>query len=101
MATNFDLKFSNSFYDDFSNIISYIQNELGNVIAAENLIEKVDAEINKRLKNPRNFQVFLTPNKHEYYRIYINNFVIFYTVHDTDMVVRRMIYYRRNFDELL
>ena len=101
MATNFDLKFSDSFYKDFYNILSYIQNELGNAIAAENLIEKVDEEINKRLNNPKDFQIFLTPNQNEYYRIYINNFIIFYTVTNTDMVVRRIVYYKRNFDELL
>lgn len=101
MATNFDLKFSNTFYQDFSNIISYIQNELKNVIAAENLIKKVDIEINKRLKNPNNFQVFLTPNKNKYYRIYINNYVILYTINNDTMVVRRMYYHKRNFEELL
>lgn len=50
MTTNFDLQFSNSFYKDFADIISYIQIELKNTVAAENLIEKVDVEINKRLK---------------------------------------------------
>ena len=100
MATNFDLKFSNSFYLDFSDIISYIQNELKNIVAAENLIEKVDIAINKRLKNPKDFQVFLTPHHNEYYKIYINNYVIFYTVKDTTMIVRRMIYSKRNNDEL-
>lgn len=100
MATNFDLKFSNTFYQDFSNILSYIQNELENIIAAENLIEKVDTEINKRLKNPMDFQVFFTPNQNEYYRIYINNYVIFYTISNNTMIVRRMFYHKRNFDEL-
>ena len=101
MTTNFDLRFSDNFYKDFSNIISYIKNELGNTIAAENLIEKVDIEINKRLSNPQDFQVFLTPNQNKYYRIYINNFIILYTVTNTDMIVRRIIYYKRNLDELL
>ena len=101
MATNFDLKFSNSFYQEFSDIISYIQYELGNVIAAKNLIEKVDAEINKRLENPMDFQVFYTPNHNKYYRIYINNYVILYTITNSTMIVRRMFYYRRNIDELL
>lgn len=101
MTTNFDLQFSNSFYKDFADIISYIQIELKNTVAAENLIEKVDVEINKRLKNLKNFQVFFTPNHNEYYRIYINNYVIFYTIKDKTMTVRRMIYYKRNYDELL
>lgn len=101
MATNFDLKFSNSFYQDFSSIISYIQNELRNTIAAENLVEKIDTEINKRLKNPKNHQLFLTPNNNKYYRIYVNNYIIFYTVTDNSMIVRRIIYFKRNLDELL
>ena len=74
--------------------LNIIQNELKNTIAAENLIEKVDTEINARLKNPKDFQVFLTPNNNEYYRIYINNYVIFYTIHNNTMVVRRMFYFR-------
>lgn len=101
MTTDFELQFSNSFYTDFADIISYIQIELKNTVAAENLIEKVDIEINKRLKNPKDFQVFFTPNNNEYYRIYINNYVIFYTIKDKTMTVRRMIYYKRNYDELL
>lgn len=100
MTTNFDLKFSNSFYQDLSSIISYIQNELKNTVAAENLIELIDSEIKKRLNNPKNFQVFLTPNNNEYYRIYVNNYVILYTITNSTMVVRRLLYYKRNIDKL-
>ena len=101
MATNFDLKFSNSFYQDFSNIVLYIQNELKNTLAAENLIEKVDIEINKRTTDPTIYQGFLTPNNNKYYKIYINNFIIIYTITKSTITIRRMIYNRRNLDELL
>ena len=56
----YKLKYSPSFYNDFNNIIVYIKCELKNVIAADNLINKVEKEILHRLKNPSGYESFKT-----------------------------------------
>ena len=39
--------------------------------------------------------------KNTYYRIYVKNYTIFYTIKDNAMEVRRILSSRRNFDKLI
>ena len=39
--------------------------------------------------------------KYDWYRIYIGNFTIFYTVRNTIMEITHIIYSARNFDDLI
>lgn len=101
MTNRFEVRYSPTFYNDFERIILYIKYELKNVIAANNLLNKVEKEINHRLENPLGYEKYKTKAGNIYYRIYIKNYIIFYTVSDNTMVVRRMIYKKRNLEELL
>lgn len=101
MKNKYILKYSPEFYADINNIVIYIKYKLKNNIAAKNLISKVEKDIDKRSKNPESYEKYKTNANNIYYRIYINNYTIFYTVYQNVMEVRRIIYGRRNMEELV
>lgn len=101
MKNNFTLKYSLAFYEDFEKIISYIKDELENYIAANNLIDSVEKEIVNRLKNPLGYEKYITKAGNIYYRIYVKNYMIFYTVTNNVMEVRRITYSKRNLKKLI
>lgn len=101
MTDKYKLKYSIAFYNDFEEIISYIKYELKNEIAAMNLINKVERAIIRRIKNPMGYEKYKTRAGNVYYKIYINNFAIFYTMNENIMEVRRMIYNKRDITKLI
>ena len=84
-------------------IIDYIKNKLENVIAASNLLDEIYEEISKRAYNPHDYEKYKSNRnrKIEYYKIYVKNYVIFYVVRDNIMEVRRILYKKRNFYNLM
>ena len=96
MKNSFELIYSPEFYKDLNVIINYIKYELKNIIAANNLIDKVEKEINNRMKNPLNFEKYKTKSGNTYYRLYVNNYIIFYTVFEDKITIRRIIYKKRD-----
>lgn len=101
MDNNFGLQYSPEFLNDFDNIIQFIKYDLNNVIATNHLLLKVEKAIKNRLKNPLGYEKYKTNGGNIYYTIYINHFIIFYTVNENIMNVRRMVYYKRNIDEII
>ena len=101
MKNNFSLKYSVKFYEEFDEIISYIKDELKNVIAANNLMDTVEREINNRFHNPLGYKKYYTNAGNIYYRIYIKNYIVFYTVTDNVMEVRRITYSKRDLEKLM
>lgn len=91
------------FEKDLIEITDYIINVLKNPGAAHRLIDDVESAILKRLEMPLAFAPYksLKLRKYEYYRISVRKFSIFYVVIDDIMEVRRIIYSRRNIDDLL
>lgn len=101
MENSFTLKYSLTFYEDFEKIISYIRDDLENYIAANNLIDTVEKEIYNRLLNPLGYEKYITKAGNVYYRIYVKNYIIFYTVTNTVMEIRRITYSKRNVKNLI
>ena len=106
--SNYVLRFLPQFSDDLNRVVLYISNTLRNIDAANSLIKDVAAAIAKRLNNnPESFEKF--PSKKQrlypYYRIYVENYVIYYVVIHTKsesiMEVRRFLHKRQNCDALL
>ena len=97
------IKYSNTFINQFTSILSYIKNNLKNKIAADNFYKEVIKEIEIRSNNPESFEVYKSSKKRKrkYYRIYVKNYTIFYVVIGNKMEVRRIIYSRRNFINLI
>ena len=67
------------------------------------LVDDVERAILERVKNPLSFEPYRSSKKrlHPYYRIYVQNYVIYYVVIDDVMEVRRFMYGARDTDNLL
>ena len=100
---NFALRYSPLFYEDLDKITDYLLHELKNELVAKALITKTEAAIKKRLDSPLDTAQYNSINTrpHAYRRIVVHNYLIFYVVIDDTMVVRRMLYGRRDLDRII
>ena len=99
----YELRFTALFYQDLIDAVNYIEHTLKNPAAADNLIEKTEKEISKRLDHPLSFQPYplKKERRYPYYAIPVGNYLVFYVVIDDVMEVRRFIYARRNVNSVL
>lgn len=97
------VKYTETFIKQFNNILKYFIYKLQNKIAAENFYNDVIKEIEKRSECPESFEKYNSKykRKNTYYRIYVKNYIIFYTVREDTMEIRRILCDRRNFDKLV
>ena len=100
---NFELRYSPLFYEDLDNITDYLLFELKNNLAAKTLVNNAEAAIKKRLSNPLSVAPYqsLGSRPYPYRRILVGNYLIFYVVIDNVMIIRRMLYGRRDLDRIL
>jgi len=100
---NFELRYSPLFYDDLDKITHYILFDLKNKIATKTFIHDVETAIKKRLEDPLHAAIYpsMRQRKHEYRRILVGNYLIFYVVIGRAMIVRRLLYGRRDLDRIL
>lgn len=103
MEKKYKIKYLPLFYNDLDQITYYIMYKLNNEIAANNFVDELENEINKRAYNPDAFEKYISAKKRQYtyYKIYVKNYIVFYTVNDDTIEVRRILYSRRNFDKLI
>ena len=99
----YQLKYLPLFEQDLMGTANYIANVLQNRDAAIRLIDDVEKAILERAQSPLAFQPYPSKKKRKevYYRIYVRNYVIYYTVIDEVMEVRRLLYGARNTDRYL
>ena len=102
------LRYLPLFVDDVKNIALYIRDNLANPYAANNLLDSIESAILDRLPICESFEIYNSTRdrRYPYYRIYVNNFIIFYVVIDDEgpskiMEVRRCLYSRRDMSGLL
>lgn len=97
------LRFLPLFSEDLIEITTYITSNLQNPEAANRLVNEIEDAIDKRLENPLIFAPYNSrkPRINPYYRIYVKNYTIFYVVIDDIMEVRRILYSKRDFDNIL
>lgn len=103
VKNKYAIKYSDTFVKQFNNILRYFIYKLQNKIAAENFYDEVIKEIETRREYSESFEKYNSRRKRKntYYRIYVKNYTIFYTVRDNVMEVRRILSSRRNFDKLI
>lgn len=67
------------------------------------LINKLEEAILERLYCPLAFEPYPSKRirKYSYYRIYVDNFTIYYVVIDNVMEVRRVLYNGRDIDRII
>ncbi len=91
------------FEQDLLEIVNYISHELYNPEAAESFLDNVENAIMLRLKNPLAFEAYNSSKarEHVYYRIYVQNYTIFYVVIGDIVEIRRILYSPRNHANLV
>ena len=105
--TDYQLRYLPVFYEDLNRAVTYISRELNNIKAANDLINAVEKAILERQPAAESFEPYESKidRKYPYYRIYVNNYIVFYVViHDGDsriMEVRRLLYNRQNRESLI
>lgn len=87
------------FYEDLNEKVTYIAEKLKNPKAANDLLDKVESAIMERLPLAESFEPYhsVRERRYSYYRIYVDNYIIYYVVIDDDsndlvMEVRRFLY---------
>ncbi|MCI9247067.1 MAG: type II toxin-antitoxin system RelE/ParE family toxin [Clostridia bacterium] len=97
------LKFSALFYKDLEKIMKYIAKELKNPIAAKNLNQSIRVSIERRAESPEGYKPYQSTKKRNrvYFRMYVKNYIIFYTIEHKTMTVRRILYKRRNLEKII
>jgi toxin ParE1/3/4 len=100
---DFELRYSPLFYEDLDKITDYILFDLKNELAATTLVNDVETAIKKRRSNPLSTTPYKSIYRHEnpYRRILVGNYFVFYVVIENTMIVRRMLYGRRDLDRIL
>lgn len=103
IGKRYELRILPLFEEDLNEIVDYIAYRLQNPIAAEKLVDDVEAAIEERRSCAEAFEPYSSSRKreHPYYRIQVRNFAIFYVVIDGTMEVRRILYGRSNIKKKL
>ncbi len=96
------------FYEDLDEKVTYIAEKLKNPKAANDLLDKVEEAIMERLPLAESFELYhsMRERRYSYYRIYVDNYIIYYVVIDDDpndliMEVRRFLYNGQNRDNMV
>ncbi|NLK21990.1 MAG: type II toxin-antitoxin system RelE/ParE family toxin [Epulopiscium sp.] len=100
MESKYTLRYLPKYVEDLNEIVDYIVLKLYSPGSAINLVNKIEKAILERSYCPLAFEPFKSnrKRKHQYYRIYVDNFVVYYVVIDGIMEVRRIVYKSRDAD---
>lgn len=103
LGGNIRLRYIPRYEEDLNEIVDYIVFKLHNPESAMNLVKKIENAIVERLNCPLSFEPFQSNRKRKnlYYRIYVDNFTIYYVVIDDVMEVRRILYSGRDADKII
>ena len=98
LESKYSLRYLPKYEEDLNEIVDYIVYKLNSPNSAMKLIDKIENAILERSNCPLSFEPFQSnrKRKHPYYRIYINNFVVYYVVIEYVIEVRRVLYKGRN-----
>ena len=92
-----------TYESDLYEAAKYIKDVLKNQTAAEKLVTDIEQAISNRAFSPLMVKPYPTKRKRKqaYYPIYVRNYIVFYVVIDNVMEIRRLIYKKRNIDNIL
>ncbi|MCL5071575.1 MAG: type II toxin-antitoxin system RelE/ParE family toxin [Actinobacteria bacterium] len=99
----YTLRYISRYEEDLNEIVNYIVFKLHNPHSAMMLVDKIENAILERLNCPLSFEPFQSNRKRKnpYYRIYVENFTIYYVVIDDVMEVRRVLYKGRDAGKII
>ena len=96
------LEYLPQFYEDLVQAVKYIAETLQNPGAANRFIDHVERAILARSMAPEAYEVYPSrfEHKYPYYRIYVDQYVIYYVVIDSQqekvMQIRRLLHHKQN-----
>lgn len=91
------------FEAELEQAINYVERQLENPVAADKLQDDVEKAVFKALANPTAFEPVPSrvDREHPYYRIYVGNYIVFYCIIRDVMELRRFVYARRDWRNLV
>lgn len=105
LSKKYRLRYLPLFYEDLDEKVTYILEKLKNPKAANDLLDKVETAITERLPMAESFESYhsVQERRYVYYRIYVDNYIIYYVIIDDNpndlvMEVRRFLYNGQNRD---
>ena len=108
LSKKYRLSYLPLFYEDLNEKVTYIAEVLKNLKAANDLLDKVETAIMECLPVAESFEQYhsVRERRYPYYRIYVDNYVVYYVVIDDNpddlvMEVRRFLYNGQNRDKLI
>ena len=108
LSKKYRLRYLPLFYEDLDEKVTYILEKLKNPKATNDLLDKVEAAIMERLPVAESFESYhsVRERRYVYYRIYVDNYIIYYVVIDDNpndlvMEVRRFLYNGQNRDNMV
>ncbi len=84
--------------EDVLDAVDYIAGKLGNPPAAEALLAELDAAVESIARFPYSCQLYITdrPMRDELRKVPVKNYILYYTVSDDTVEIRRFICGRRD-----
>jgi len=103
LSGKYSLRYLTRYEQDLNEIVDYIVFKLHNPEGAINLVKRIENAILERLNCPLSFEPFqsIRKRKYTYYRIYVDNFTVYYVVIEDVMEVRRLLYNSRDVGRIL
>ena len=108
LSKKYRLRYLPLFYEDLDEKVTYILEKLKNPKAANDLLDNVEAAIMERLPVTESFEPYysIRERRYAYYRIYVRDYTIYYTIIDDNpndliMEVRRFLYNGQNRDNMV
>lgn len=108
LSKRYRLRYLPLFYEELDEKMTYIAENLKNPKAANDLLDKVEEAILERLPVAESFEPYhsIRERRYIYYRIYVDNYIIYYVIIDDDlkdliMEVRRFLYNGQNQKEIV
>ena len=100
LSKKYRLRYLPLFYEDPDEKVTYIPEKLKNPKAANDLLDNVEAAIMERLPVAESFEPYYSiwERRYAYYRIYVHDYTIYYTVRDDNP--NDLIMEVRNCDEI-
>ncbi len=102
MESKYKLVYTKDYVSDVIHAASYISEHLQNPEAADSLVKSLESAILKRAESPTGYEPFFSvvPSLQKpFYRIYVKGFVIYYTLQDGEMMIRRLLHGKQNRSE--
>lgn len=102
-SKHYEIRVLPLFVTELSTILDYIEYHLRNPLAAADLEDEVYSAIKARSTCAEAFEPYKSkfPRQYTFYRIYVKNYIIFYSVIGDVMEVQSIMYAKRNTQDLL